>query len=168
MLWWTDPDPDPPMFGIEIVLLKPHSRGTVQLRSADPLAAPLIRLPNLQEPSDLLRLMEGYRLAVEALDRPGIRTWCADRPASFGRVGDDEVKAAVERDLYSVPHVVGTCAMGPSPDDGAVVDTSGAVHGIEGLFVIDASIMPTVPSGFPHISTIMLAERLAERIGAPS
>lgn len=58
--------------------------------------------------------------------------------------------------------------MGPSPDDGAVVDTSGAIHGIEGLFVIDASIMPTVPSGFPQISTIMLAERLAERIGAPS
>ena len=56
--------------------------------------------------------------------------------------------------------------MGPSPDDGAVVDASGAVHGTERLSVVDASIMPDVPSGFPHISTIMIAERLSERLAS--
>lgn len=56
--------------------------------------------------------------------------------------------------------------MGPSPDDGAVVDASGRAHGTEQLFVVDASIMPTVPSGFTHIPTIMIAERLSEQIAA--
>ncbi len=65
---------------------------------------------------------------------------------------------------YSIPHVVGTCAMGPAPDDGAVVDALGRVHGLDGLAVIDASIIPEPPSGFPHIITIMLAERLVERL----
>jgi choline dehydrogenase-like flavoprotein len=62
--------------------------------------------------------------------------------------------------------VVGTCSMGPSPDNGAVVDASGSVHGTDGLSVIDASIIPRPPSGFPHIVTIMLAERLSELIAA--
>jgi choline dehydrogenase len=55
--------------------------------------------------------------------------------------------------------------MGPSPDDGAVVDASGRVYGTERLFVVDASIMPTVPSAFTHVPTIAIAERLSERIG---
>jgi choline dehydrogenase-like flavoprotein len=54
--------------------------------------------------------------------------------------------------------------MGPSPEDGAVVDGSGRVYGTERPFVVDASIMPTVPSGFTHIPTIMIAERLSEQI----
>ena len=54
--------------------------------------------------------------------------------------------------------------MGGRPEDGAVVDADGRVHGTEGLSVIDASIMPSVPSGFTHLPTIMIAERLAERI----
>jgi choline dehydrogenase len=56
--------------------------------------------------------------------------------------------------------------MGPSPDDGAVVDAAGRVHGVDALFVVDASIIPEPPSGFPHLLTIMLAERLAEAPGA--
>jgi len=72
----------------------------------------------------------------------------------------------VRENSYSIPHVVGTCAMGPSADDGAVVDTHGNVYGTEGLSVVDASIIPDSPSGFPHLITIMMAERLAERIGA--
>ena len=56
--------------------------------------------------------------------------------------------------------------MGPSADDGHVVDAAGRVHGTQGLFVVDASIMPTVPSGFSHLPTIMIAERLSEQIAA--
>ena len=57
------------------------------------------------------------------------------------------------REGYSVPHVVGTCAMGPWPDAGAVVDAAGRVHGTDGLFVADASIIPTVPSGLDAHTT---------------
>jgi choline dehydrogenase len=56
--------------------------------------------------------------------------------------------------------------MGPSPHDGAVVDAAGQVHGAERLSVVDASIMPEAPSGFPHLITIMIAERLSERIAS--
>ena len=56
--------------------------------------------------------------------------------------------------------------MGPRPDDGAVVDSTGRVHGTERLSVVDASIMPNGPSGFTHISTVMIAERLSEQIAA--
>ena len=65
-------------------------------------------------------------------------------------------------------HVVGTCRMGPSPDAGDVVDTDGRVHGVDGLWVIDASVIPDAPSGFPHLVTIMVAEHLAQRMTVDS
>ena len=76
----------------------------------------------------------------------------------------DDLRRRVLENAYSIPHVVGTCAMGPSPEDGAVVDSLGRVHGVDGLSIIDASIIPDAPSGFPHLVTIMLAERLAEQL----
>lgn len=167
MLWVTDPGApeNPPQFWIDIVLLKPQSRGSVRLRSADPADPPRIDLPNFREPSDLERLAEGYRRAVEVASQPEIRSLCDDPlPPEIG--DEEELLGTVRRGAYSVPHVVGTCSMGPSPDDGAVVDRSGHVFGTERLFVVDASIMPTVPSGFTHIPTIMIAERLSEQIAA--
>ena len=84
-------------------------------------------------------------------------------PAIDGAAG---LRDWIRANRYSIPHVVGTCAMGPSPEDGAVVDARGRVHGAERLHVVDASIMPDVPSGFTHVSTIMIAERLSEQIAS--
>jgi choline dehydrogenase len=70
----------------------------------------------------------------------------------------------VTENAYSVPHVVGTCAMGTSPEASAVVDAAGRVHGVDGLLVVDASILPEPPSGFPNLVTMAVAARLAERI----
>jgi choline dehydrogenase len=67
----------------------------------------------------------------------------------------------VGRNVSTYFHPVGTCAMGPSPEAGAVVDEAGRVHGVEGLYVIDASIMPDIPSANTNVPTIMIAERLA-------
>jgi choline dehydrogenase len=67
----------------------------------------------------------------------------------------------VTENAYSLPHVVGTCRMGGNPADGAVVDPLGRVHGVDRLSVIDASIIPEAVAGFPHLVTIMVAERLA-------
>ena len=67
----------------------------------------------------------------------------------------------VRAESYSLPHIAGTCAMGPGPDAGAVVDASGRVHGTERLSVADASVIPNGPSASPHLLTIMLAERIA-------
>jgi choline dehydrogenase len=163
MLWISDPAGDPPVFSIDVVLLKPASRGTVRLRSPDPAQPPRIDLPNLRDPADVDRLAEGFRRGWEVAGQPEIRRLCADEPSPLSH-GEDELRRAIRQDAYSDPHVVGTCSIGPSPDDGAVVDTSGSVYGTQRLSVVDASIMPSVPSGFPHIATIMIAERLSERI----
>jgi choline dehydrogenase len=165
MLWLADPDPpdSPPQFAIDVLLLKPKSRGTVRLRSADPSDPPKIELPNLREPSDVDRLAEGYRRALELAAHPVMRRLCSGAipPEPSDR---DELLSTVRRGARSIPHVVGTCSMGASPEEGAVVDSQGRVFGTERLFVVDASIMPTVPSGFTHLPTIMIAERLSESI----
>ena len=163
MFWTTDPRGEPPVFSIDVVLLKPRSRGTVRLRSSDPAAPPRIDLPGLREPVDVDRLVEGYRRGWEVASQREVRRLCTD-PLSRVDSSDDGLRRFIRENAYSVPHVVGTCSMGPSPDDFAVVDAWGNVHGVERISVVDASIMPDVPSGFPHIITIMIAERLSERI----
>jgi choline dehydrogenase len=115
------------------------------------------------EPEDVERLVEGYRLGLEVANRLEIRRLCRGDPPTEPRTPKAWRKRIIEN-AYSIPHVVGTCAMGPAPDNGAVVDALGRVHGVERLSVIDASIIPDAPSGFPHLVTIMLAEHLSERL----
>jgi choline dehydrogenase len=164
MFWLTDPSGEPAEFGLSIVLLKPRSRGQVRLRSRDPRAAPVIRLPQLDEPTDVARLAEGYRRALKVAKHPEIRRLC-DRVPAEPR-SEEDLRVLIRIGAWSVPHTVGTCAMGMRPEDGAVVDTNGRVHGAERLLVADASIMPDVPSGFTLIPTIMIAERLAEQVAS--
>ena len=161
MLWIEEPSGDPPEFWIEAVLLKPGARGRVSLRSADPTEPPRVELPRVREGADVERLAEGYVRAWEVANRPELRALCAKPPApDIAAAGD--LSALVAQEAYSVPHVVGTCAMGPPGDPNAVVDASGRVHGVDRLSVIDASIIPTPPSGFPHLATVMIAERLSD------
>jgi choline dehydrogenase len=166
MLWLADPEPldRAPQLTIGVVLLKPHARGSVRLRSADPTAVPRIRLPDVTtDPVDLERLAEGYRRALEVAAASSVRRLVGAR-GPRAALDHGELLDRVRAELWSAPHVVGTCAMGPSPADGAVVDAVGRVHGVDGLFVADASTMPMAPSGFTHLPTIMIAERLAERV----
>jgi len=165
MFWVRDPFGDPPGFEIDTVLLKPRSRGSVRLHSADALDPPRIALPGLRDPSDVDRLVEGYRRAVAVAEHVEVRRQAARPDPPYPRTPED-VRRTVQESEYSVPHVVGTCAMGPAPADGAVVDASGRVHGTDDLYVVDASIIPEPPSGFPHLITIMLAERLSKRIAS--
>jgi choline dehydrogenase len=165
MLWLSDPRGDPPSFEIDVVLLRPRSRGSVRLRSADPSDPPVIELPDRRDPFDVERLVEGYRRGLEVAGGPQVRRLCTDPPSPDIR-DPHELPELIRADGYAFPHVVGTCSMGPRPEDGAVVDASGRVHGTERLSVIDASIVPNGPSGFTHIPTVMLAERLSEQIAA--
>lgn len=152
MFWLQDPTAEDPALWLDPILLRPRSRGSVRLRSADPSDTPIIELPGLRNPADVERLVEGYLHGVEVAGRLAPKT---------SAVSAAEARRIVSENVYSIPHTVGTCAMGPSPADGAVVDGRGRVHGIDSLSVIDASIMPDPPSGFPHLITIMLAEHLA-------
>lgn len=163
LLWISDPVPgepgEPAYMAVEVLLMRPRSRGRVSLRSADPAAAPRIELPQLDDPFDVERLAEAYARALDVVNHADLRRVCAGEPA--GASDPNDAKALhdwIRSTLYSYPHVAGTCAMG------SVVDTDGRVHGTEQLSVVDASIMPDVVSGYTHFPTIMIAERLAEQI----
>jgi choline dehydrogenase-like flavoprotein len=165
MFWITDPAGAEPRFYLDPVLLRPRSRGSVRLRSADPTDPPRIELPGVFEPADVELLVEGYRRGLELANRPEIRRLCTEpAPPDPGNVA--ALRQIVVENAYSIPHVVGTCAMGPSPESGAVVDALGRVYGVGGLAVVDASVMPEPPSGFPHIITIMIAEHLSGKLAA--
>lgn len=163
MFWPMDPYGDPAAYTIDTLLLRPASRGTVRLRSPDPEAAPVIDLRLLTEPSDVELLAEGYERACEVAGHPELRRVCKGSPSPSLRDGN-EVLRVVRNSAYPLPHVFGTCAVGSSAAEGAVVDASGRVHGTQALSVIDASIMPSVPSAFTHIPTIAIAERLASEL----
>ena len=101
-------------------------------------------------------------MGLAVANHPAIRR-LAREPAPAEPGSRAELREWVLEAASSVPHVGGTCRMGPSPDDGDVVDATGKVHGMDGLRGIDASVIPEAPSGFPHLITIMLAEYLAAR-----
>ena len=160
MFWVHEPSEDDGRLYLDPILLKPESRGAVRLRSADPVDPPRIFLPGLRAERDVDRLVEGYELGVAIANHPAIRA-LAQEPAPTTPSRAAKLRELVVTSAYSLPHVVGTCRMGPSPDAGDVVDAAGRVHGVDGLRVIDASVIPDAPSGFPHLVTIMVAEHLA-------
>jgi choline dehydrogenase len=161
-LWVYDPfgDPgEPSQTEVSAIVLTPRSRGSVRLRSADPLAKPRITLPGLRDADDVERMSEAVERAFDVAADPAVRRLCA-KPAKL-RPGDARaLREMVRREAWSYPHTVGTCAMGPHPQQGAVVDTRGSVHGIDGLTVADASVIPFSPSGFPHLISMMVAARI--------
>jgi choline dehydrogenase len=168
LLWMSDPraPENAPQLEISVILMTPASRGSVSLRSVDPAEPPRIRLPGLQEATDVERMIEGIQRADEIATHPIVRAAVAGgtpRP----RMTAEDVRAIVRDTLWSYPHIVGTCAMGHDPGDGAVVGPEGHVFGTEGLYVADASAIPIPPSGFTHLPTIMLADRIAAGVAAP-
>jgi choline dehydrogenase len=140
----------------------------VRLRSADPVDPPRIETPLLGCDEDVQRMVDATILA-RALSRtpPLAGLVTAPELAPGGAVGDDDT-AAIARSIRDrvgpYHHPVGTCAMGPDPRAGAVVDTRGAVHGVDGLWVADASVIPTVPSAPTHLSTVVVATRVADML----
>jgi choline dehydrogenase-like flavoprotein len=163
LFWVTEPSEGDGHLYLDPILLKPESRGSVRLRSANPSDAPRIVLPGLRTEHDIERLAEAYVQGLAIANHRAIRE-LADAPAPAMPSGPSDLRERVLSGAYSLPHVVGTCRMGPSPESGDVVDEDGRVHGIDGLRIVDASIIPDPPSGFPHVVTIMAAEQLAPRI----
>jgi choline dehydrogenase len=160
LFWLADPIGEPAAFTIECLLMRPRARGRVTLRSASPADPPRITLPSL-DAGDVERLGEAAMRAYDVAMRPEMRALCAAARPPQDPAG---LRAWVLESRYSVPHVVGTCAMGASPADGAVVDANARVHGVERLRVVDASILPEPPSGFPNLITMMAAEHIATTI----
>lgn len=147
-------------FTANVVLLRPQSRGTVRLNGADPAAPPAIAYHHLAAEADRRTLMAGVRLVRRILTMPALARYAGEEIApGLACQSDAALETFVRDDGSSVYHPVGTCRMGRDGD--AVVDRFLRVHGVAGLRVADASVMPTIPSGNTNAPTLMIAERAA-------
>ncbi|MEM7439109.1 MAG: GMC family oxidoreductase N-terminal domain-containing protein [Pseudomonadota bacterium] len=152
-------------FSLHVCKLRPDSRGEVFLQSPDPLAAPGIDPRYLSDPRDLETMIKGARMARDILQAPAMAPY--RHKELFGTETaktDADWEAHIRARADTIYHPVGTCKMGT--DDLAVVDPSLRVRGLEGLRVVDASVMPHVVSGNTNAPTMMIAEKCAEMIRA--
>ncbi len=143
--------------------LRPESRGSLRLASADPLARPLIDANYLATPRDLEALVRGLKLARTVLAQPAFAPHGAEEMEPGVSVqSDEQIRDYIRRRAETVYHPVGTCKMGR--DAMAVVDPRLRVHGLQGLRVADASIMPTLIGGNTNAPTTMIADKAADLI----
>jgi choline dehydrogenase len=142
---------------------RPESKGSIHAKSADPVAAPAIRTNFLGDPYDQQVLVEGLKIGRRIIDNRVMDKYRAYPMNPGAQVQtDDEWLQWARENGQTTYHVIGTCKMGQDPM--AVVDDRLRVHGIEGLRVIDASVMPTVTSGNTNAAVIMIAEKGADMI----
>jgi choline dehydrogenase len=155
-------------YGILVSLLKPASRGRVCLQSADPAAPPTIDLGYFTDPADLPRFLAAVRTARGlAREAPLARLTAREIfPGSGVSDCEADLMAAIGPEIGAYHHPVGTCRMGPAGDAQAAVDARGRVHDVDGVHVVDASIMPTIPSANTNLPTLMIAERCADWLSA--
>lgn len=154
-----------PAVTMAVGLCRVRSRGRITLRSPDPLEAPRIDYSLLDDPDDARQLAEGVAFARRLATTRSFGKFVVDErkpgiDASQGR----ELEDAIRNQSFLMYHACGTCRMGPSHDSGAVVAPDLRVHGLEGLWIADASVMPTVPAGNINASCLMIAEKAADLI----
>lgn len=145
-----------------VCLLRPRSRGTVLVQSGDVRDAPLIDPKYFDDPDDLEVLVEGWKLTQRLLQAPAIASHLKRDLFTAGVASDHEIREVIRNRADTIYHPSGTCRMGT--DALAVVDPALRVHGLQGLRVVDASVMPTLIGGNTNAPTIMIAEKAADLI----
>jgi choline dehydrogenase-like flavoprotein len=148
-------------YSCHVCLLRPKSRGTLTLASADPLAAPRIDPAFLSDPDDLRRLVRGFRAMRRILQQPALAGHRGRELATSAAAQDEAaIEAFIRNHADTIYHPVGTCRMGSDPL--AVVDAQLRVRGMDGLRVVDASVMPSIVSGNTNAPVIMIGEKAAD------
>jgi choline dehydrogenase len=150
-------------FLTHVYLMRPESRGRVAIASADPFAAPRIEPNSMAEESDWRGLRDGVRLVRNIMAQAAFTRYRGGEISPGAEVrSDEDMDAWLRANASSVWHPAGTCGMGNGKD--AVVNGELRVHGVAGLRVVDASIMPTLIGGNTATPTIMIAEKAADMI----
>ncbi len=152
-------------FAVRAVLLRPRSRGRLRLRSADPHAPPNIGFQFLSDPADGQTLRAGIRMIREMANQSPLREFIAsERTPGPAAQSDAELDAHIRATSATAHHPMGTCRMGLDADRGAVVDAELRVHGVPGLRIADASVMPDQVGGNIQAAVIMIAEKAADLV----
>ncbi|MDI1244700.1 MAG: choline dehydrogenase [Rhodoferax sp.] len=152
-------------YSCHVCLLRPMSRGSVRLASKDPLALPLVDPAFLSQPDDMARMVRGFKLMRNILQQPALAQFGGrELSVTASAQTDAEIEQAIRKLADTIYHPVGSCRMGPGDMD--VVDAELRVHGLQGLRVVDASIMPRIVSGNTNAPVIMIAEKAAAMIKA--
>jgi choline dehydrogenase len=154
---------------ISCTLGLPDGSGYVRLASADPKVQPTFNYCYLQHPNDIRRVREGLRMALRLLESEAYKDVVDRRlqPADDVLANDDTLDRWIRQTVGTARHVSGTCKMGPDSDPMAVVDQYCRVKGVQGLWVVDASVMPRIPrSGGAHATVLMIGERVVDWIAA--
>ena len=152
-------------FQVHVGLMRTHSRGKIELRSNDPNDSPRILVNYLKDTRDRDLMRKGIRLARELLDQPSFSELKGEEifPGEDYK-SDADLDSKLNSHTTSQWHLACTARMGLKTDKFAVVDNSGKVHGVTGLRVVDASIMPFAPNGNTNAPTIMIAEKISDKI----
>lgn len=152
-------------FACRIVMLHPESRGEVSLRSTDPEAHPRILQRFLSRDADWKSLRAGVRLAREVAAQPAMQPFIAREffPGA-DKSSDEAIDDHIRKTSITVHHPLGTCKIGPDSDPTAVVDAELRVRGVDGLRIVDASVLPDMPTGNINAAVIMAAEKAADLI----
>jgi choline dehydrogenase len=152
-------------FTMSVCQLQPTSRGTVSIRSTDPLEPPAMRPRYLSTEHDRATIVAGIRLARSLAATSAMRPFVAGeyRPGADA-VSDDELLEFAKNTGGTIFHPSGTTKMGPAADPTAVVDPRLRVHGMDALRVVDCGIMPTLVSGNTNVPVVMIAEKAAAMI----
>jgi choline dehydrogenase len=160
----------PPKLLVFPTLVRPHSRGRLTVRSAKPDDQPNIELNYLADPEDMRHMIDGMRLTWRVLHQPAVAAWWQGPIVGATRqILDQETVASdsaliefIRNNCSTLFHPVGTLKMGPANDSMAVVDQYCRVRGVEGLRVVDASVMPNIVRAPTNLTCIMIGERVVD------
>lgn len=149
-------------FSCHVCLLRPHSRGSVKLAGKSMQQDPVIDIAFLRDPRDLDELVEGFKATKKLMDAPALSKWVLKDKFTAHVKTDEDIRAVLRERVDTVYHPVGTCKMGS--DEMAVVDPQLRVHGLEGLRIADASVMPSLIGGNTNAPVMMIAEKAVDMI----
>ncbi|MEJ8855615.1 GMC family oxidoreductase N-terminal domain-containing protein [Variovorax robiniae] len=154
-------------YSLHVTLARPKSRGQVSLASTDPAVPMQIDPKYFSHPEDMPLMVEGTRKALNIMDAPALAPYRGAMLFPIDKNSDADIERELRRSADTEYHPAGTCRMGPASDPMSVVDSELRVHGLTGIRVVDASIMPTLIGGNTNAPTIMIGERASDFIRNP-